>query len=206
LTIVAVPLAVLVAGAVAHLRFAKLVQASVAVQAAVTAYVLYNFLAVPGLPVVLGQVERDEYLSQTLPFYTAAVAINENTAVEKVALYDEVFGYYLNKPYMWANPGHSTIIPYEDTENGQQLARELEQMGFSHLYMNLQYQDAEQLAAMGLIPGPAYTPRQAAEMSEDLRSKWRYLIADAAREGHLTPVETFRAPQGRPLGVLYRLD
>jgi hypothetical protein len=206
LTIVAVPLAVLVAGAVSQLRFAKLVQASVAVQAAVTAYVLYTFFAVPGLPVVLGQVEREEYLSQTLPFYTAAQAINENPAVEKVALYDEVFGYYLNIPYMWANPGHSTIIPYEDTDNGQQLVRELEQMGFSHVYMNLQYQDAEQLAAMGLIPGPAYTGRQAVEMSEDLRSKWRYLIADAAREGHLTPVETFRAAQGRPLGVLYRLN
>jgi hypothetical protein len=47
-----------------------------------------------------------------LPAYGAMQWLNQHAAEDEVvALYGEPRGYWLDRPYLWAERGHSTIIP-----------------------------------------------------------------------------------------------
>src|SRR5947209_11224504 len=134
---VGVPLAVLLGGAVVRLRVGVLLAVVTAIQAGYTLWLCYSSLVERQLPVVLGKVSQEEYQAQYLPFYEPSKAINALGPQSKVALYDEVFGYLLDVPYMWANPGHSTEIPYDSMADGRDFVREMRRLGFTHLYVNL---------------------------------------------------------------------
>ncbi|MCH8979400.1 MAG: glycosyltransferase family 39 protein, partial [Armatimonadetes bacterium] len=189
LTMLVIPLAVLGAGVVGRVRWGPVVAAGVCVQIAVTAYMIDRLQTKNQLPVVTGKVTEDLYLSELLPFYPSAVTINYLPEGSRVALYDEVFGFYINKiDYFWANPGHSMLIPYETIDNGAELVAALRELGFTHIYVNVKGQQRF-LSAMNYGEvHELYSEEERAEMFKDLNRKWRYLIADAKVTNALSEV------------------
>lgn len=193
-----VPAALLAGAAVIRLRAGPILAGLVALQAAWALFIGKVFLLDPKLPVVVGKVSEEEYLKAAVSFYPAAQTLNQIVPKEgRVALYDEVFGYYLDVPYFWANPGHSTLIPYGRIENGVQLADELRKLGFTHVYMNTSVGIAfpsrearEKWAAhAGLTGEPIpFTEQERAEAATDLRNKWRVLLAEAVAERRIVPL------------------
>jgi hypothetical protein len=207
LTIVAIPL-VLAAVEMNRSGIAwRFWQAVVVAQAAVTAVVLVLFQTLGQLPVVTGSVARDDYQAKTVGFFVPSQAINRLEGAVKVALYDEVFGFFLDKPYFWANPGHSTRIPYETLMGGPEYADAMQELGFSHVYLNLDPSMVDPrfrerwLEASGLASGAPFSEEERQAMRRDLNLWWRYLTADAVRTGRLVLVEPF----GRgPRSLLFR--
>ena len=207
LTSVVVPLAVLAAGATVRLTLGKVVAAGVALQAVYSAAMLYATQSVDQFRVVLGQVDREEYRAATVPFYQPSKAINALPGDAKVALYDEVFGFYLDKPYFWANPGHSTLIPYESTADGHGLVSALISLGFTHVYVNLTMIDPQFRSRWQAAMGPQpYTSKERDAMKSDPNLWWRYLFAEAVRTGGARPVATFPEGSERPRSVLFVLE
>ncbi|MDW8104585.1 MAG: hypothetical protein RMK92_06190, partial [Armatimonadota bacterium] len=109
------------------------------------------------------------YLQRTLPgVWEASEWVNRNTLPGAgVVLYDETRGFYLQRRYLWGNPGHHTLIDYDSFTDGDHLARELSRMGYTHVLQNLAF----------VPPG-----------SEGER--WRQLLNEAIARGAL--VERFR--------------
>lgn len=197
------PLAALAGGAIARLRAGRVLVLAGLCQAAVTIYWAVQPPFSSQIPAAFGAVSKDEYLTSTFPFYSAAKYMNANIRGGKVALFNEVFGYYLDVPYYWANPGHSTEIPYAGIQTGAEFAAALKRMGFSHVYLKLPPRSPDTdrwIAAMGLRDNPIpYSPEEAKGMDADLRNKWRRLLADAVASRTLEPVQSFRG------GILFRL-
>lgn len=91
-------------------------------------------------PVVFGLEPVEEYLSRGLDVYDAENFINTSTRMDaKVILYDEVRGFYLDRPYIWGNPGHHEIIPYRSFRTGNELMDWLRKRGFTHALINWRF-------------------------------------------------------------------
>ncbi len=190
LTMLAIPLGVLGAGMVSRVRWGPVLAGALALQAGVTVYLINTMQTKMQLQVVTGKVSEDEYLSATLaPFYSATKTMNALPVGSKVALYDEVFGFYLDVPYFWANPGHSMFIPYESLSSGEEYAAKMKELGFTHAYVNLVFSDKRFRDA--LSNQEPYTEQEWAEMSKDLNHKWKLLLADAANKGLVKDVSDF---------------
>jgi hypothetical protein len=120
-----------------HSKLLNVVVRSAAGVWTVLALGLMCVYVLPQAPAAFGQIEADEYLSQTA-LYSACEAINTRTPeAAKVALYGEPRGYYLDRDYMWAEPGHSGLIRYEQVESGEDLVREWRRLGVTHVMINL---------------------------------------------------------------------
>ena len=172
---------------------------------------LYLYRTLPGgfsdqFPVAVGREPTETFLRREVAFYTPAQSINRLGNQAKVALYDEVFGYFLNVPYEWANPGHSTLIPYDGMANGVDYAREMRRLGFTHVYMNFAplVKDpavaAEMTAAFQGVPFPDERARQ---FQDSWESKFNWLVVDSVQKGVLEVVEVFGNP-ARPRGFLLK--
>ena len=197
LTMLAIPLAVLGAGVVGRVRWGLVVAAGVCIQIAVTAYMINWIQTENQLRVVTGKVNEDLYLSQQLAFYPAAFEISLLGEGSRVALYDEVFGFYITgTDYFWANPGHSMLIPYETIETGEELVEVLKDLGFTHIYLNASVNGPPDqrriLSAMNYADDYVpYSEEERVEMSKDLNRKWRYLLADAKSNNHIETMRIF---------------
>lgn len=183
-----VPMAVLLGGAVATLRAGPALAVLTALQAFYTAYLTRTLVTDGQIRTALGLQSREVVLAKG-PFYTPAKLLNEAAKGGKVALYDEVFGFFLDVPYFWANPGHSTEIPYPELKTGLDLVEALKGMGFTHVYLNLQYQTPEFRArwfeAMnGTRP---FEGEERAALFADRRTQWKALVADAVAAGRFVP-------------------
>ncbi|MCW5938505.1 MAG: hypothetical protein KF884_06855 [Fimbriimonadaceae bacterium] len=207
LTIVAIPLILASVEMNQSGNARRVWQVIVVAQAAITATVLVLFQTLGQLQVASGAISREDYQARTVGFFVPSQAINRLDGAVKVALYDEVFGFFLDKPYFWANPGHSTRIPYERLESGVAYADSMLELGFSHVYINLDPSMIDRgfrdrwLEASGLAVGAPYSDQERQEMRQDLNLWWRYLTADAVRSGRLVMVEPF----GRgPRSLLFR--
>lgn len=139
-------------------------------------------------------------------FSPAAEYINQNlTQTDKVALYDEVFGFLLDRPYLWANPGHSMLVPYEGITNGEELVVGLQGQNVTHVYLNLATMAPEEVQALlsaaagqpgGTLPGDY----------QDLRVRWKPQLLDAVQRGLLMEPKVFERGQSRvPSGILWRI-
>lgn len=205
-----VPATILAGGAVARLRAGPVLAGVAVLQLGWALYIAKVFHVDPKLPVVMGRLTPEEYWKSTAPFAEAAKGINEAVTKEgKVALFDEVFGYFLNVPYFWANPGHSTRIPWANLDDGTALAEEMKRQRFTHVYMNLSVgvafpsPDARDrwLRAAGLSDArEPFTPEERDAAFQDLRNKWRTLVAEAISAGRLTPIQSFRT------GILFTIS
>ncbi len=202
----ALPLGLLVGGGIARLRTGPLLAAVAALQAAITLVIVKSYITEDQLRVVLGRESREEYLMPRVPLYDASRAINGLGPSAKLALYDEVFGFLLDVPYVWANPGHSTLIPYDEMQNGADYAQGMRALGFTHVYFNprppgVPREDAERwVAATGLTPAPRpYAGAERESLMNSFEQRWKVLLAEAVAARELTLVGQFRG------GLLFRL-
>jgi hypothetical protein len=134
---------------------------------------------------VLGLPNKAEYLYSSLPgLYEASEYVNTLPEGSRVALYGETRGFYLDRSYFWANPGHNHLIPYEELKDGDGLADALRRFGTTHVLMNFQF-------------GPR--PQEA-------QPAWYTLLMDAVQRGRLKArfMSTKHDPKMRPV-VVYEL-
>lgn len=198
-----VPLAAILAGGAAVEKgLGKVVAAAAMAQAGYSLYFQKVFSVDPGLPVVLGKVSQSDYLNAALPFHQAAADINALPDQQGVALYDQVFGYYLNKSYFWANPPHCTVIPYPSMANGDDYVRDLHQLGLGYVYVQFVDRDHDRdfAAALGLFGPPVPLPAALRQQwCSDWIQQWKPLLADAVARGDATIIKGYR------FGVLIQL-
>ena len=165
-------------------------RALVAAQALATLYILYTTQTFSQMQALFGTAPP-----RAVAFAQPAAFLNSEPDVTKVALYDEVFGFILDKPYFWANPGHSMYIPYESIQDGNQYADEMKKLGFSHVYWNGQFSPPEvwqrYMQAAGLEAGDPLPADKREEAFKNLDLKWQVLLVEAIRAGRLTPVKEF---------------
>jgi 4-amino-4-deoxy-L-arabinose transferase-like glycosyltransferase len=189
------PLTVLLGGAVVRLALGRVLAAAQVAQSLLGLYVLNSLLVSDQLQVVSGKVSPEDYQSQRIGFYRTAQRLNQLVpATGKVALYDEVFGFLLDVPYFWANPGHTTELGYDAMTTGDELIASFGRLGITHVCLSLAStakEDRPSLeAGLGLNgPASAFTDEIRTKLMADPGSKWRALLVDAAQKGHLRFVE-----------------
>jgi len=106
----------------------------------VLSFVTSVAVALVGARAAVGLEPRDEYLSRTLDVYDTESFINDCTSPEaRVVLFDEVRGFYLDREYIWGNPGHHEMIPWSSFRTGPDMVRYFEKSGFTHALVNWQY-------------------------------------------------------------------
>jgi len=90
----------------------------------------------PQAPAAFGLVGPDAYLAGHA-LYEASKFINGGTQPDaKVALYGEPRGYYLDRDYLWADPGHSALIDYNCARTPEGLVSEWRRLGVTHVMIN----------------------------------------------------------------------
>ena len=203
-----VPLAVLAGGAIAKLPIGRFLAGATVLQAAYSLGLVYLQRFDSQIQPVLGKVSAEEYQSHAVGFFTPSQVINKVAAKGKVALYDEVFGYLLDVPYMWANPPHCTVIPYDSMKTGDDYVAELKREGFTHVYINLSPMVKARefvpkwIGAMGLGQNPIpFSDKERTDMMANWRDKWMVLLADAVATKKLTPV-----PELQKGGILFKIE
>jgi hypothetical protein len=91
-------------------------------------------------PPVLGLQSEQAYLSAFLDVYDPSAYLNRSTPEDaKIALYGEPRGYYLDRDYLWADPGHSALIRYETVRTAEDLVREYRRLGITHVLIHAVY-------------------------------------------------------------------
>ena len=81
---------------------------------------------------VCGNETREQYLERTLGIYSAQEWINETLpGSAKVALYGDTRGFYLDRDYVWADPGHNTVFSGK-IDSVDELIRCLHSRGVTH--------------------------------------------------------------------------
>lgn len=111
--------------------------------AALSIFILACMCAETGR-VVLGFERQDAYLARKLDTYRAVDYINKNTPEEsKVILYGDTRGFYLERDYLWGDPGHNALIPYAETPNAEGLVEFLSKLGVTHALLNDRYFGAD---------------------------------------------------------------
>lgn len=211
----AVPLALIAGQLTTRKGFAPIMGALAGIQTLVSLYVLNTGRFSDQMLAVTGKVTPEEYQAQRIPLYEPAQEINKLGRNVKVALYDEVFGYVLDVPYFWANPGHGTMIPYDSMQSGADYAEAMKKLGFTHVLINMiennraDLKPPEQiilgqlmLAAMSGQPFPEPYRKQ---FMDNWEVKFKVLISEAAGAGKLTMVQSFGRPDRPPRFILFKL-
>jgi len=189
----------------------KFVMGCLALQVVASLWITFdkNGLVAERLPVLIGAITRDEFLGgyqledgSSVPghveTYTLSKFIDADSSVTKVALFDEVFGYYLNKPYFWAGPGHTTEMDYERVSTADEFVANLKKLGISHAYVTNKYiRNTEEQTIFERVTGLSgstpipYTSEERTKRMDDQRTKWRVLFAEAIASKKLSLVKAF---------------
>jgi 4-amino-4-deoxy-L-arabinose transferase-like glycosyltransferase len=151
------------------------------------------------LKVALGQDAWDDYQKHYDGFYAPAQFLNETVKGGRVALVDEVFGYFLDVPYFWAGPGHTTEIGWETLTTPNELIASFKRLGITFVYFNLgeaygrdESAIEQWLGAAGMTPGAPRIPFPVAPADiPDARNRYKVLLALAAADGSLKPIKQF---------------
>ena len=87
-------------------------------------------------PVVFGTESRAQYLLRTLDIYPAQTFINDSLSDDVcIALFGDTRGYYLQRDYVWADPGHNTLFT-RDFQSVAQFIEHLRSTGVTHALVN----------------------------------------------------------------------
>ncbi len=178
--------------------------ALVVVQGLWTGYLAKDRLLTPSrMRVAFGMTDQKEYLRRGLPFYEAAEYLNEVKA-KRVALFDEVFGFYLDVPYFWAGYGHTNEMDYEILQTGDQFVAQLKKLGIDRVYVSFAFNDPEfvqrWMGSMGFGQTPTQlNPGEREALLKDVQSRWRVLLAEAVLAGKIQLEKPTRA------GVIFKL-
>lgn len=88
----------------------------------------------------IGLESADSYLSRTLDCYDAESYVNESTPSDaRVLLFDEPRGFYLDRPYIWADPGHHELIPWPKFRTGDEMVRFFVSRRYTHAIINWKF-------------------------------------------------------------------
>lgn len=86
--------------------------------------------------VFLGYYSTDAYITQAQPHYPACQWLNQNVkSPEKVLLFGENRGFYLDVPYLWGDPALQCVIDYTNLRSPQDLAARLRTLGITWLLL-----------------------------------------------------------------------
>lgn len=176
-----------------RIKEGALIKGAYGIQAAATLALLYLFTTANQLPVAMGRVDREEWRGGMVAFAKAVPTLHQMVPKEgtRIALYDEVFGFLLDRNYIWANPGHSTLIQHEASKSGEDYVESLKSLGITHIYFSPMFLTPEQrqrdFEALGLLEGEPYDEEERQSMEADPNLKWRWLLADAVRKGQILP-------------------
>lgn len=187
-------LALLAGGAVIRLRAGPLVALALVAQAGYTFWLLKTSLVDAQLPVVLGRVDRQDWVASRAPFAEAARDINQLPKTTKVALFDEVFGHFLDVPYLWANPAHSNLVNVPPDGDAAKFIANLRDLGCTHVYWSWQFmasEERERTWALLQPREPADPP--AASGARGSADGWRPLLLEAAQRGILRVAGRWRS-------------
>jgi 4-amino-4-deoxy-L-arabinose transferase-like glycosyltransferase len=192
------PLLALLAGwGATWLRAGPVLAGAIALQGAYTFWLLRASLMDAQLPVALGRVSREDWLLARVPFAEAAMEINALPAGSQVALFDEVFGYLLDVPYIWANPAHSNLVNVPADGDPARFVQDLAALGCTHVYWSWVFMSPEERerTAREMAPGapeppPAHGAGRGAAFHAD---GWRPMLVGAAARGLLRPVGRWRS-------------
>ncbi len=197
------PVAVLLGGAAEKIATSRmLIRFSAAIQG-VWCLVLFGSSVSPlgdQLRVILGGESVSGFLRQRLPDYFACEYLNDLGKQRKVnvALFDEVRGFYFDVPYIWANPGHHTLIPYEKLASGDDLIAALKSLGITHVYVSCGLDVLSPQLSEDMMQGLRGDPTALSKLAPS--EPWRRFVVQAAVSGRLRLIKT----QGR--GFLFELD
>lgn len=141
------------------------------------------------------------YLRRRLDTYAVTDWINTNTdRRDGVLIYDDTRGFYLERPYMWANEEHSAFIPYGKFKDGRELTDWMISKHFRYAMFDMNWAPQKSDATHpdpDLPSGPdrneseafqkwyASAPLQPVDYSG---YRWRGLVGDAVRRGLWTDV------------------
>lgn len=85
-------------------------------------------------PVAFGQVPRGDYAARGFAPYEAMRFINQQLPPgTRVAFYGCPLGFYCDRPYLWADAQHSTLIPYDRIHSPDELRASLRGLGVTHV-------------------------------------------------------------------------
>ena len=199
------PLCIMLGALVVRVQAGKVLAGLVVLQGLWTAYLSKEMLVTTDrVRVAFGATDSKEYLRKSLPFYEVAEYLNEQKT-KRVALFDEVFGFYLDVPYFWAGFGHTDEMGYESMQTTDDFVGALKKLGIDRIYVSTTFMDRafrdRWLAAMGLTGGVQSLPEEErAELIANPEARWRPLLAEAVLEGKIVPEKPFRG------GLVFRLN
>lgn len=85
----------------------------------------------------IGLESADSYLSRSLDCYDAESYINKFAPKDaRVLLFDEPRGFYLDRDYIWADPGHHELIPWGRFKTGDDMVRFFGRKDYTHAIIN----------------------------------------------------------------------
>lgn len=88
----------------------------------------------------IGIEKPENFLARTLDVYPAEAWINENTPQNaRVAVFDEVRCFYLDREYIWANPGHHEMIPWKRMRDYNDMMRYFLIHGYDYFLINMRF-------------------------------------------------------------------
>lgn len=87
-------------------------------------------------PVVLGKESQATFLRSSFPAYTAFEFLNAQPEGSGVVLYGEPLGLYCRQKYMWGEPTHGKVIPYDSLATVNDLRSYLLRHGFHYILVN----------------------------------------------------------------------
>lgn len=97
-------------------------------------------ISADSLKAAIGLEPAEVFLSRTLDVYDAENWINTNLPEDAgIVLFDEVRGFYLSRKYIWGNPGHHEMIPWNSFANGSDMVNFLENMGYQYALVNVKF-------------------------------------------------------------------
>lgn len=93
------------------------------------------------LPYLLGQIDRESYLTSVYDDYPAYAYLNRHLVPgDRVLLAPmDVRGYYLDPPYLWANAIGQRYLRLEQLADADALYAELQRHGVSHVLINTRF-------------------------------------------------------------------
>ncbi|HEY3331154.1 MAG TPA: glycosyltransferase family 39 protein [Capsulimonadaceae bacterium] len=101
-------------------------------------------------PVAIGRETREDFLHRSFRTYRAFEYLNTQPPGSGVVLYGEPLGLYCNQPFMWGEPTHGRVIPYDSLTSPDDLRRYLIDHGFRFILVNT--------SGATLIPAPDGRP------------------------------------------------
>ncbi|MGI6295821.1 MAG: ArnT family glycosyltransferase [Armatimonadota bacterium] len=119
-----------------RMKYIRAALISVFIATAVFGIVTESDMIKIAYPCVIGHQTRQQYLSQYLWIYPAQEWINSHTPKDaKIALFGDTRGFYLDRPYFWADPGHNLKFT-RDFDSADEFLAYLKRQGISYAMVN----------------------------------------------------------------------